>query len=138
MKMCADANFEDFLILHHEMGHIQYFMQYKDLPLPFRNSPNPAFHEGIGDTIVLSTVTSQHLYTIGLLDEPPIKSFGNVHKKHFKKSSNHHILYQKYVFVIYGGKNLSVGLHIKQPQCLNAFKIIDTIEKNRKIYEMKI
>ncbi|XP_071837230.1 angiotensin-converting enzyme-like isoform X2 [Apostichopus japonicus] len=75
MKMCADANFEDFLILHHEMGHIQYFMQYKDLPLPFRNSPNPAFHEGIGDTIVLSTVTSQHLYTIGLLDEQPIESF---------------------------------------------------------------
>lgn len=71
IKMCTDPSFEDFIILHHEMGHIQYFMQYKDLPLVFRNSPNPGFHEGIGDTIVLSTVTNKHLHTIGLLEELP-------------------------------------------------------------------
>ncbi|KAJ3641062.1 hypothetical protein Zmor_027585 [Zophobas morio] len=28
IKMCTNINFEDFIVIHHEMGHIQYFMQY--------------------------------------------------------------------------------------------------------------
>lgn len=32
---------EWLVITHHEMGHIQYFLQYKHLPVIFRDSSNP-------------------------------------------------------------------------------------------------
>lgn len=67
IKMCTDVNFEDFIIIHHEMGHIQYFMQYANQPITFREGANPGFHEAIGDTIALSVSTPQHLQKIGLL-----------------------------------------------------------------------
>lgn len=40
---------DDFITIHHEMGHIQYFMQYADLPIPFRDGANDGFHEAIGN-----------------------------------------------------------------------------------------
>lgn len=52
---------------HHEIGHIQYFMQYKDLPVTFREGANPGFHEAIGDVLALSVSTPKHLYNINLL-----------------------------------------------------------------------
>ena len=52
---------------HHEMGHIQYFMQYKDLPVTFREGANPGFHEAIGDVLALSVSTPKHLHKINLL-----------------------------------------------------------------------
>ena len=39
--MCTEANLEDLVTVHHEMGHIQYFIQYKDKPLQFRDGANP-------------------------------------------------------------------------------------------------
>lgn len=36
IRMCARVNFEDFQTIHHELGHIQYFMQYAFQPLAFR------------------------------------------------------------------------------------------------------
>ncbi len=51
------------------MGHTQYHLHYKDLPLLFREGANPGFHEAIGDVIALSVNTPQHLLSIGLLDE---------------------------------------------------------------------
>ena len=40
--MCADKNQEDFITIHHEMGHIEYFMAYSDLEeLIYRNGANP-------------------------------------------------------------------------------------------------
>jgi peptidyl-dipeptidase A len=33
------------------MGHIEYFMAYKDQPLYYRDGANSGFHEAIGDTI---------------------------------------------------------------------------------------
>lgn len=44
IKMCTNINMEDFTTIHHEMGHIQYYIQYKDLPLPLRTGANPGFH----------------------------------------------------------------------------------------------
>ena len=39
IKMCAnDYSFEEWNTIHHEMGHIQYFMQYEDLPIGFRDT----------------------------------------------------------------------------------------------------
>lgn len=68
VRMCAKISQYDLLIAHHEMGHIQYFLQYADQPLNFRQPPNPGFHESIGDTIALAAGTRRHMRTIGLLE----------------------------------------------------------------------
>lgn len=69
IKMCTKVNMEDFVTVHHEMGHIQYFILYKDQPNVFRTGANPGFHEAVGDTIALSVSTPKHLKKIGLLTE---------------------------------------------------------------------
>lgn len=61
IKMCTNVNMEDFITIHHEMGHIQYYIQYRDLPLSLREGANPAFHEAVGDTMALSVATPKHL-----------------------------------------------------------------------------
>ena len=40
IKQCTGINMEDFFTVHHEMGHIQYYMQYKHLPSSFRGGAN--------------------------------------------------------------------------------------------------
>lgn len=59
---------EQLFTVHHEMGHIQYYLQYKDQPVGFRRGANPGFHEAIGDVLSLSVSTPKHLESIGLLD----------------------------------------------------------------------
>ena len=54
--------------VHHEMGHVQYYLQYKDQHVSLRQGANPGFHEAIGDVLALSVSTPAHLYKIGLLD----------------------------------------------------------------------
>lgn len=68
IKMCTSINAEDFVTIHHEMGHIQYYIQYKDQPITLRGGANPGFHEAIGDTIALSVDTPYHMQKIGLID----------------------------------------------------------------------
>lgn len=60
---------DDLVTVHHEMGHVQYFLQYKEQPVPFRDGANPGFHEAIGDVLALSVSTPKHLQSIGLLDK---------------------------------------------------------------------
>lgn len=64
IKMCTNVNMEDFIVIHHEMGHIQYFIQYKDLPLTLRAGANDGFHEAVGDTMAISVATPQHLIKV--------------------------------------------------------------------------
>lgn len=59
---------EQLFTVHHEMGHIQYYLQYKDQPVGFRRGANPGFHEAIGDVLSLSVSTPKHLKTINLLE----------------------------------------------------------------------
>lgn len=59
---------EQLFTVHHEMGHIQYYLQYKNQPVGFRRGANPGFHEAIGDVLSLSVSTPKHLHTIKLLD----------------------------------------------------------------------
>lgn len=59
---------EQLFTVHHEMGHVQYYLQYKDQPVGFRRGANPGFHEAIGDVLSLSVSTPKHLQTINLLD----------------------------------------------------------------------
>ncbi|XP_069883830.1 angiotensin-converting enzyme isoform X2 [Dipodomys merriami] len=68
IKQCTTVNMEELVVAHHEMGHIQYFMQYKDLPVAFREGANPGFHEAIGDVLALSVSTPKHLHSINLLE----------------------------------------------------------------------
>ena len=65
--MCTEINMDYFETIHHEMGHIEYFMAYRDRPTVYRDGANCAFHEAIGDTISLSVGTTKHLHAIHLL-----------------------------------------------------------------------
>ncbi|KAH0568973.1 hypothetical protein KQX54_021672 [Cotesia glomerata] len=67
IKQCTRINMEDLRTAHHEMGHIQYDLQYKNQPTVFKEGANPGFHEAVGDTIALSASTPEHLQEIGLL-----------------------------------------------------------------------
>lgn len=58
-----------FQTIHHEMGHIEYFMAYSHQPTVYREGANGGFHEAIGDTIALSVRTRKHLQTLGLLED---------------------------------------------------------------------
>ncbi|NXO70473.1 ACE enzyme, partial [Phainopepla nitens] len=69
IKQCTVVNMDDLITVHHEMGHIQYFLQYKDQPVSFRDGANPGFHEAVGDVMALSVSTPKHLHSINLLDQ---------------------------------------------------------------------
>jgi peptidyl-dipeptidase A len=71
IKMCTEPTAEDFVTVHHELGHNFYQRAYaKQSPL-FRESANDGFHEAIGDTIAIS-ITPRYLKQLGLIAaEPP-------------------------------------------------------------------
>ncbi|XP_071782790.1 angiotensin-converting enzyme [Centroberyx gerrardi] len=69
IKQCTVVTMDDLITVHHEMGHVQYFLQYQDQPVSFRDGANPGFHEAIGDVLALSVATPKHLNSIGLLDK---------------------------------------------------------------------
>jgi len=73
IKMCIKVNAEDFVTIHHELGHNYYQRAYKPQPFLFKNSANDGFHEAIGDFIALS-ITPQYLVDIGLLDQAKVPS----------------------------------------------------------------
>lgn len=64
--MCTRVVHVDLLTIHHEMGHIQYYLQYKNLPPVYRDGANPGFHEAVGDVLALSASTKKHLVKLGL------------------------------------------------------------------------
>jgi peptidyl-dipeptidase A len=70
IKMCIDPTEEDFITIHHELGHNFYQRAYNTKPFLFRDSANDGFHEAIGDTIALS-ITPEYLKQIGLIDTVP-------------------------------------------------------------------
>jgi peptidyl-dipeptidase A len=67
IKQCTVKTHSDFVTVHHEMGHIQYYQNHAAQPVVFRNGANPGFHEAIGDTIALSVNTPAYLEKVGLL-----------------------------------------------------------------------
>ena len=68
IKQCVEVNEEQLGTLHHELGHIYYYLMYKDQPSTFKGGAHDGFHEAIGDTIVLS-MTPGYLKPKGLIDE---------------------------------------------------------------------
>ncbi|XP_023569866.1 angiotensin-converting enzyme-like protein Ace3 isoform X2 [Octodon degus] len=67
IKKCTEVTLEDLLSIFHQMGHIQYFMQYQNLSLIFHEGANPAFEEAVGSVIALSASSQKHLFSTGLI-----------------------------------------------------------------------
>jgi len=71
IKMCIEPNEEELTTIYHELGHIYYYLAYKDQPLSFQTGAHDGFHEAIGDTIVLS-MTPEYLRSVGLVGEAEV------------------------------------------------------------------
>src|SRR3546814_2137635 len=69
--MCTKVNADEFITLHHELGHNYYQLAYNKQPYLYLNGANDGFHEAIGDFIALS-ITPQYLVDIGLLDKAQV------------------------------------------------------------------
>jgi peptidyl-dipeptidase A len=67
IKMCIKVNTDDFVTIHHELGHNYYQRAYNKQPYLYLNGANDGFHEAIGDAIALS-ISPNYLVQIGLLD----------------------------------------------------------------------
>ncbi|KAM7424399.1 hypothetical protein PAMA_000645 [Pampus argenteus] len=67
IKMCTKVNMDDFLTVHHEMGHNQYQMAYRNLSYLLRDGANEGFHEAVGEIMSLSAATPKHLLELDLL-----------------------------------------------------------------------
>ncbi|MEQ1541611.1 MAG: M2 family metallopeptidase [Novosphingobium sp.] len=73
IKMCIKVNGDDFVTIHHELGHNYYQRAYnKQTPL-YLDGANDGFHEAIGDAVALS-MTPEYLVQIGLLDRAKVPS----------------------------------------------------------------
>jgi len=70
LKMCIQVRGEDFVTIHHELGHNFYQRAYENQPLLFKGGANDGFHEAIGDAIALA-ITPEYLNKIGLLATIP-------------------------------------------------------------------
>ncbi|MED6343217.1 MAG: M2 family metallopeptidase, partial [Pseudomonadota bacterium] len=68
IKMCIQKNEEDFITIHHELGHIFYYQAYADLPEVFQSGANDGFHEAVGDLLSLS-ITPSYLKDIDFISE---------------------------------------------------------------------
>ena len=68
IKMCIEKNEEDFITIHHELGHIFYYQAYNHLPTLFQGGANDGFHEAFGDLLTLS-ITPDYLKNIGFISD---------------------------------------------------------------------
>lgn len=51
---CTDITKEYMATVHHEMGHVEYFLQYKEQPVVYRGGANPGTHSILLTTIPLT------------------------------------------------------------------------------------
>ena len=73
IKMCIKINADDFVTIHHELGHNYYQRAYKELPHLYKTGAHDGFHEAIGDFLALS-ITPEYLVQIGLLESGKVPS----------------------------------------------------------------
>ena len=73
IKMCTKLVSDDFVTIHHELGHNYYQRAYNKQPYLYMNGANDGFHEAIGDFVALS-ITPDYLVKIGLLDPASMPS----------------------------------------------------------------
>ena len=80
IKQCVEVNEEQFGTLHHELGHIYYYLMYKEQPPIFKRGAHDGFHEAIGDTIQLS-MTPSYLKKKGLIDKIEVSEEATINKQ---------------------------------------------------------
>lgn len=73
IKMCIEVTGEDFITVHHEIGHNIYQRAYNQEGFLTATGAHDGFHEAIGDMIALS-ITPDYLKQVGLLDTIPDES----------------------------------------------------------------
>ncbi|MEO9600855.1 M2 family metallopeptidase [Parasphingorhabdus sp.] len=73
IKMCIKVNGDDFVTIHHELGHNYYQRAYNEQSYLHLDGANDGFHEAIGDMIALS-ITPEYLVQVGLLDADNVPS----------------------------------------------------------------
>ena len=66
IKMCIKKNADDFVTIHHELGHNYYQRAYNKQDYLYLNGANDGFHEAIGDMVALS-ITPEYLVQIDML-----------------------------------------------------------------------
>jgi peptidyl-dipeptidase A len=71
IKMCIRVNGDDFVTIHHELGHNYYQRAYNRQSYLYLNGANDGFHEAIGDMVALS-MTPDYLVQIGLLGQAAV------------------------------------------------------------------
>ncbi|MFN3553276.1 MAG: M2 family metallopeptidase [Novosphingobium meiothermophilum] len=71
IKMCIKVNGDDFVTIHHELGHNYYQRAYNRQDALYQGGANDGFHEAIGDFVALS-ITPEYLVQIGLLDRDKV------------------------------------------------------------------
>ncbi|XP_076058810.1 angiotensin-converting enzyme-like protein Ace3 [Oratosquilla oratoria] len=74
MVLCGPVGLEGLAAAHHELGHIHYYASYAHLPSIFRDGANSAFHEAVGDALVMSALTPENLWRRGHLTSPDLSS----------------------------------------------------------------
>ncbi|KPI96727.1 Angiotensin-converting enzyme [Papilio xuthus] len=72
IKQCTEVTTQDLVSTHHELAHIQYYLQYADQPQLFRDGANPAFHEALANAATLSVYNMPHLYRLGLYNNKSV------------------------------------------------------------------
>jgi peptidyl-dipeptidase A len=70
IKQCIEPTQEELMTVYHELGHVYYYLSYKDQPYLFQSGAHDGFHEAVGDTVNLS-MTPSYLHRIGLIG--PVK-----------------------------------------------------------------
>lgn len=73
IKMCIKPNADDFITIHHELGHNYYQRAYNKQDFLHLNGANDGFHEAIGDMIALS-ITPEYLVQIDMLTPDQVPS----------------------------------------------------------------
>lgn len=66
IKMCTKPTEEDLFTIYHELGHVYYYLWYRNQPYLFQDGAHDGFHEAVGDAVNLS-VTPAYLHGIGLV-----------------------------------------------------------------------
>ncbi len=70
IKMCIRPTADELRTIYHEMGHVYYYLAYRDQPNLFQAGAHDGFHEAIGDTVTLS-MTPAYLAKVGLAPTTP-------------------------------------------------------------------
>ncbi len=69
--MSVESNAYWYETVHHELGHVYYFLSYSnpEVPLLLRSGANRAFHEAIGSLMGLAATQKRFIVELGLLPD---------------------------------------------------------------------